>query len=71
VLLYGGTAVVALLIAFRGVRVHRPAHRRGWLLLLAGLIGWARTYRCGPTARGSAPGVPLSLIFNLHALVVR
>jgi diguanylate cyclase (GGDEF)-like protein len=40
VLVYAATAVLAMLVAFRGVRVHRPANRRGWLLLLTGLSGW-------------------------------
>ena len=39
-LLYAGTAVLAMLAGFRGLLVHRPAHRRGWLLILAGLSGW-------------------------------
>ncbi len=39
-LLYDGTAVLALATGFWGVRTYRPAHPRGWLLLLAGLGGW-------------------------------
>ena len=39
-LLYSGTAVLAVLSGVRGVRAHRPAHPRGWLLMLTGLAGW-------------------------------
>jgi diguanylate cyclase (GGDEF)-like protein len=39
-LLYDGTAVLALATGFWGLRTYRPAHPRGWLLLLAGLGGW-------------------------------
>ena len=33
---YDATAVLALVIGFRGLVVRRPAHARGWVLLLAG-----------------------------------
>ena len=39
-LLYDATAVLAMASGFSGVLAHRPAHPRGWLLLLAGFSGW-------------------------------
>jgi hypothetical protein len=39
-LLYSSTAVLAMLAGFPGLLVHRPVHRRGWLLILTGLSGW-------------------------------
>ena len=39
-LLYDATALLALATWFWGLRTHRPAHRRGWLLVLGGLSGW-------------------------------
>ncbi|HEY0698272.1 MAG TPA: GGDEF domain-containing protein, partial [Micromonospora sp.] len=38
--LYLVAAALAIAVGFRGVRVHRPSHPRGWLLLLAGFSGW-------------------------------
>lgn len=37
---YDGTAVLTLLTGFRGVATRRPAHARGWMLLLTGLGVW-------------------------------
>jgi diguanylate cyclase (GGDEF)-like protein len=39
-LLYDVTAVLAMASGFRGLRVHRPTHPRGWRLVLAGFGGW-------------------------------
>lgn len=37
---YNATAVGAMAFGFRGLRVHRPVHRRGWVLTLTGFSGW-------------------------------
>ena len=37
---YDVTAVVTLAVGFRGVAVRRPAHARGWVLVLAGIAVW-------------------------------
>jgi diguanylate cyclase len=39
-LLYEVTAVLAMATGFWGLRAHRPAHARGWRLVLAGFSGW-------------------------------
>jgi diguanylate cyclase (GGDEF)-like protein len=39
-LLYDVTAVLAMAAGFWGLLVHRPAHPRGWVLLLTGFTGW-------------------------------
>ena len=39
-LLYSAVAVPAVISGFRGLAVHRPAQRRGWMLLMCGLSGW-------------------------------
>jgi diguanylate cyclase (GGDEF)-like protein len=37
---YDVTGVLAMLAGFHGVHRHRPAHARGWRLILAGFSGW-------------------------------
>ena len=37
---FTATAAAAMATAFRALYVHRPAHARGWLLLLLGFSGW-------------------------------
>jgi diguanylate cyclase len=37
---YDATAVAAMAAAFAGLLRHRPAHPRGWVLLLIGFSGW-------------------------------
>jgi len=37
---YDVTGVLAMLAGFHGVQRHRPAHARGWRLILAGFSGW-------------------------------
>jgi diguanylate cyclase len=37
---YDATAVLAMSSAFRGLLAHRPAHSRGWVLVLVGFTGW-------------------------------
>ena len=37
---FTAAAVAAMVHGFRGLLVHRPAHPRGWLLLLLGFSGW-------------------------------
>ena len=37
---YNAVAILAMVLACFGLRVHRPAHLRGWVLVLAGFSGW-------------------------------
>jgi diguanylate cyclase len=37
---FTAAAFAAMVYGFRGLLVHRPAHARGWLLLLLGFSGW-------------------------------
>src|SRR5215470_1696170 len=37
---YDVVAAAAMLLGALGVAHHRPAHRRGWVLVLAGYCGW-------------------------------
>jgi diguanylate cyclase (GGDEF)-like protein len=37
---YDAIAAVSLAVGFAGLRLHRPQHARGWLLVLVGYSGW-------------------------------